>query len=105
MTLLPNSMSTIELFAVLIFLLMSYVLFGSVLNVLPGKTPLKGFILIVLVDTLTLLTTPLPAIFSSSLKSISISSFTLILDLSMSFVNKTKLSPDMLSTWNLEAVL
>ena len=59
----------------------------------------------VLVDGLTLLTTPVPAIFSSFLKSIWNASSTLILDLSISLVRRTKLLPDILLTWNLEDVL
>ena len=103
-TLLPNSISTVELFAVFIFLLISYSLFGSTVKVFP-ETLLKGSILIVLVETLIILTVPVPAKFSSFLKSISTSSPTLILDLSISLVNKTKLLPLILLTLNRDDVL
>ena len=81
----------------LFFLLISYSLLGSALKVFPDAS-LKGSIFIVLVETLTILTIPVPATFSSFLKSISTSSPTLILDLSISLVNKTKLFPLILLT-------
>ena len=56
-------------------------------------------------DGVTILTTPVPAMFSSFLKRISTSSPTLILDLSMSLVSKTKLVPFIFFTWNLDDVL
>ena len=65
----------------------------------------SGFMVIVWVDLLTLLTTPVAAKFSSFLKSISTSSSTLILDLSISRVNKTKLFPVIDFILNLEDVL
>ena len=65
----------------------------------------KGSMFIVWVDWLTLLTTPVPAIFSSFLNNIWTSSPTLMLDLSISLVNSTKLLPLMLLTWNLDDVL
>ena len=102
--LFPKSISTVELFAVFIFLLISYSLLGSALKVFPDAS-LNGSIFIVLVETLTILTIPVPATFSSFLKSISTSSPTLILDLSISLVNKTKLFPLILLTWNLDDVL
>ena len=60
---------------------------------------------IVFVDLLTEFTTPVPAKFSSFLNNICISSPTLILDLSISLVNNSKLLPFIFSTWNLEEVL
>ena len=102
--LFPKSISTVELFAVFIFLLISYSLLGSTLKVFPDAS-LKALKFIVLVETLTILTIPVPATFSSFLKSISTSSPTLILDLSISLVNKTKLFPLILLTWNLDDVL
>ena len=66
---MPNSISTVELLAVFKDLLISYSLFGSTVND-PPLASLKGSKVIVLVDGLTLLTTPVPAIFSSFLKSI-----------------------------------
>ncbi len=58
-----------------------------------------------LVDWFTFATTPVAAIFSSFLNNISASSPTLILDLSISLVNKTIFDPDIDPIWNLDDVL
>ena len=105
-TLLPNSISTVELDAVFIFLLKSYSLLLATSGITDIPAALNsGSILIVWVDVLTLLTTPVPATFSSFLNNISTWSPTLMLDLSISLVSKTKLLPLILLTWNLEEVL
>ena len=104
--LLPNSKSTLELVAVFIILLKSYFLLFATSGITDIPAALNnGSIFMVLVDGLILFITPVPAKFSSFLKRICTSSPTLILDLSISSVIKTKLFPLMLLTWNLDDVL